>query len=106
MRAKSAHLTRTSLPLLAKTARYVFLCCFLAACAPGCIAEGQTAEDLVGSIVRALRDKDYARALSLSQSALAARPGDFRIWTLRGMASAGTGDLAPALTAYQHALKL
>jgi tetratricopeptide (TPR) repeat protein len=37
---------------------------------------------------------------------LAQEPGDYRLWTLRGMATAGTGNIPLALTAYQHALSL
>jgi tetratricopeptide (TPR) repeat protein len=66
----------------------------------------QQSQDAAAPIVSALRSRDYGRALTLSESALAANPGDFRIWTLRGMATAGTSDLAGALSAYQHALQL
>jgi tetratricopeptide (TPR) repeat protein len=66
----------------------------------------QQRQDAAAPILSALRSRDFAQALTLSRSALAANPGDFRIWTLRGMATAGTGDLAGALSAYQHALQL
>ena len=66
----------------------------------------QQGQDAAAPILSALRSRDFAQALTLSRSALAANPGDFRIWTLRGMATAGTGDLAGALSAYQHALQL
>ena len=80
--------------------------CFLMAWMPFCLAQGQPAQDEVGPIAGALRSRDFARALSLSQAALTRRPDDFRIWTLRGMATAGMGNLDLALAAYQHALKL
>jgi tetratricopeptide (TPR) repeat protein len=60
----------------------------------------------VARIADALRGHDFAEAVRLSQAALAKQPNDYRIWTLRGMATAGTGDLHQALAAYQHALKL
>ena len=63
-------------------------------------------QDEVGRISDLLRRYDFTRALALSEAALERRPGDYRIWTLRGMATAGTGNLPQALSAYQHALKL
>jgi tetratricopeptide (TPR) repeat protein len=71
-----------------------------------CFAQGQPAQDDVGPIASALRNHDFAQALSLSQAALSRRPDDYRIWTLRGMATSGLGNGLQALTAYQHALKL
>ncbi len=64
------------------------------------------AQSSVAPIVNALQAHDFEKALKLSQSALAAYPGDCRIWTLQGMANAGIGDLPKALVAYEHALKL
>jgi tetratricopeptide (TPR) repeat protein len=86
--------------------RCVLSFCFLVAWAPFYLAQGQPAQDEIGPIAGALRSRDFAQALSLSQAALTRRPDDFRIWTLRGMATAGMGNPALALTAYQHALKL
>ena len=71
-----------------------------------CSAQPAAAENSVAPIVNALQERDFEQALKLSQSALAAHPDDCRIWTLQGMAIAGTGNLAQALAAYQHALKL
>jgi tetratricopeptide (TPR) repeat protein len=80
--------------------------CFVVAFVLLCLAQGQAAQDDVGPIASALRNRDFAQALSLSQAALARRPDDYRIWTLRGMATSGMGNVPEALTAYQHALKL
>ncbi len=74
--------------------------------APLCRAQDQAAQNSVGAIVSALRNRDFLQALRLCDLALANTPGDYRIWTLRGMASAGTGDLPRALAAYQQALQL
>lgn len=71
-----------------------------------CAGQGAPGQDPVIPIVRALQSRDFSTALSLSQSALKAHPGDYRIWTLRGMATEGTGNLPAALADYQHALKL
>ena len=57
-------------------------------------------------ISAALRGGDFARAEELAKAALAARPDDYRVWTLRGMASAGLGNPQSALSHYEHALKL
>lgn len=69
-------------------------------------AGAQMPPDAVGPIIQALRNHDFATALTLSHSALEANPADFRIWTLRGMAKAGEHDSTGSLSAYQHALRL
>ncbi len=89
-----------------RTALLVTLVCVLVACAPLCRALDQGAADDVDLIVNALRSRDFAQALTLCQAALAKRPSDYRVWTLRGMASAGMGNQPKALSAYQSALKL
>ena len=71
-----------------------------------CFGQSAPRQDPVIPIVRALQARDYSRALSLSQSALKVHPGDYRIWTLRGMATESTGNLPAALADYQHALEL
>jgi len=83
-----------------------FLFCVFTVGAYLCQAQGQPAQDEVARISAALRNRDFAQALALSQAASARRPEDYRIWTLRGMATAGTGDLPLALSAYRRALKL
>lgn len=70
------------------------------------LAQAPPDQGEVGKISDALRGHDFIAALTLSQAALAAHPNDYRLWTLRGMATAGTGNLPLALTAYRHALKL
>jgi tetratricopeptide (TPR) repeat protein len=87
-------------------ARLVPFICILLACPAFYHGQSEGASDDVGQIANALRSRDFARALTLSQSALSKRPGDFRIWTLRGMASAGMGSQTEALSAYESALKL
>ncbi len=71
-----------------------------------CSALEQSAPDPVNAIANALRSRDFPGAMTLCQAALARDPGDYRIWTLRGMAAAGSGDPQQALAAYQHALRL
>jgi tetratricopeptide (TPR) repeat protein len=70
------------------------------------LAQSQGARDDVAPIADALRNHDFTHALSLSQAALVEHPRDVRIWSLRGMASAGMGNLPQALSAYRSALKL
>jgi tetratricopeptide (TPR) repeat protein len=89
-----------------RLARLVPFMCVLLACPAFCHSQGEGTGDDVGQIANALRSRDFARALTLSQSGLSKRPGDFRIWTLRGMASAGMGSQMEALSAYESALKL
>jgi tetratricopeptide (TPR) repeat protein len=86
--------------------RLVSLLCVLVACSAFCHSQGQDASEDVGPIADALRSRDFAEALHLTQAALQKRPGDFRVWTLRGMASAGMGNQPAAQSAYRSALKL
>jgi tetratricopeptide (TPR) repeat protein len=79
---------------------------FLLLCTGAPAASAQPAQDSIAPIVAALRSHDFPQALALSRSALATSPNDYRIWTLRGMATAGIHDLPGALAAYQHALEL
>lgn len=95
---------RFSMPICVARPVAVFLLGLLFVLVPN--ARCQAAQDPVGPIVIALRSHDFADALILSQSALAAHPKDYRIWTLRGMAAAGVGRLPAALAAYRHALQL
>lgn len=78
----------------------------LAAFLVSCFAHGQSVQDDVSAISEALRIHNFAEALSLSKATLAKRPDDYKIWTLCGLATAGSGDLPQALSAYQHALRL
>jgi tetratricopeptide (TPR) repeat protein len=68
-------------------------------------AAGGPAAPLV-EIEQALQSNQFGRALDLSQTALSKTPGDYRLWTLRGMAYAGASKPSLALAAYRHALKL
>jgi len=101
-----AHSPSRGLRALQTRVWLVSLSCALVACVPHLLAQGQGASDDVGPIANALRNHDFAHALSLSQAALIKHPGDLRIWSLRGMASAGMGNLPQALSAYHSALKL
>jgi len=75
-------------------------------CGSFCFAQLGSTQAEVGRISDALRSRDFEKALTLSQAALEKQPGDYRIWTLRGIALAGTGKLPSALLAYHHALKI
>jgi tetratricopeptide (TPR) repeat protein len=75
-------------------------------CGGLCFGQMPSTQAEVGKISEALRSRDFERALTLSQAALEKQPGDYRIWTLRGIALAGTGKLPAAVMAYQHALKI
>jgi tetratricopeptide (TPR) repeat protein len=56
-------------------------------------------------IVDALRHQNFDRALQLSSAALKRAPSDHRLWTLSGMAYAGTNQSSLALGSYNRALK-
>jgi tetratricopeptide (TPR) repeat protein len=70
------------------------------------LGQSPSAQSELNSISSALRNRDYAGALALSKGALAKRPEDYKIWTLRGIATAGTGNPSLALKSYQHALTI
>jgi len=93
-------------PTMQKNPRPALLLCLLMAGMGLCPGQVQSAQSEVGRISEALRNRDFAKALTLSHAALEKQPADYRIWTLRGIALAGKGDLPSALLAYQHALKL
>ncbi len=80
--------------------------CLVAAGGSFCLGQAQAAKNDISRISDALRSRNFTQALTLSKAALAQWPNDYRIWTLRGMAAAGTGALTPALSAYQHALRI
>ncbi|HEX6772725.1 MAG TPA: tetratricopeptide repeat protein [Acidobacteriaceae bacterium] len=62
--------------------------------------------DATTSIVESLQSRRFYDALRQTNAALEKAPNDSRLWTLRGMALAGTEQTRPALAAYQHALSL
>jgi tetratricopeptide (TPR) repeat protein len=88
-----------------KNRHLILFVCFWIASAVDYRVQAQSPQDAVAPIIAAMRSQDYPRALSLTRSALAKRPGDYRVWTLQGMAFSGMGRLPRALTAYQQALK-
>lgn len=82
------------------------LLCLLILLVPVRSAQGQRSPANIGPILQSLQHHDFAAALIASQQILASQPGNYTVWTLRGMASAGMGNPSQALAAYQHALRL
>lgn len=66
----------------------------------------QSSDGRLASIIAALRDDQYERALELLRPALAASPQDPQLWTMQGVAYKGEGKNAEALNSFRHALKL
>ena len=97
---------RMWLPMMWKILSNVLSFYLLAACAYPCFAQPDSASSNVSAISAALQARNFTLAIELSKAALATQPDDYRVWTLRGMATAGTGNLPLALSAYQHALRL
>jgi tetratricopeptide (TPR) repeat protein len=97
---------RSRLSKMQKKTLAAFLLFLAIECGGLCFGQVASTQAEVGRISEALRNRDFEMALTLSQAALEKQPGDYRIWTLRGIALAGTGKLSAALTAYQHALKI
>ena len=69
-------------------------------------ARGQENTNAIPSIESAIRAKRFDEALSIAKSALNQRPGDFRVWTLQGIAYSLKGDSPAALAAFRKALAL
>jgi tetratricopeptide (TPR) repeat protein len=98
--------------------RYLSVICIYAATligytaySPVCFAQASAVYTSQGQnetpdIVEALRRRNFDQALQLTNAALGKTPANHRLWTLRGMALAGTNKPSSALMAYQHALKL
>jgi tetratricopeptide (TPR) repeat protein len=63
----------------------------------------QTSE---ASIVSALRNQQYDRALTLLHTALSQAPGNAQLWTMQGVAYNGAGHKKEALDSFRHALRL
>jgi tetratricopeptide (TPR) repeat protein len=68
-----------------------------------CAQDNATA---IASIQAALRGHQYDQALAITKSSLQKRPGDFRIWTLQGIALSMKGDNPAALADFRRALTL
>jgi tetratricopeptide (TPR) repeat protein len=70
------------------------------------LTPAQTIVPTIDSVVAALRSRDYAQALRLSQELARAHPTDPRPWTLEGMALEGLGRTQEGLRAFEHALQI
>ena len=82
------------------------LCLMVMALGTAEACRGQAPPASIAPIIDALQHHDFDTALKLSQAILSSEPGNYTVWTLRGMASAGMGHATQALAAYQHALRL
>src|ERR1700730_5332395 len=67
---------------------------------------GQIAEDRIGPITLALRNKEFEKALELLRPALEGSPGNAQLWTMQGVAYAGEGKKKEALASFRNALKI
>jgi tetratricopeptide (TPR) repeat protein len=86
--------------------RCALILCLAVALVPRVPAQGSPEQNAIHAISDALRSRDLPLAQHLCQDALVKAPGDYRLWTLCGMAAAGMGDLPKALLDYRHALNL
>lgn len=81
--------------------------CFAVCCAALPLSAAAQAGNAAGaSIMDALRNHDYDRALQLIQPALRQSPENPQLLMFEGLAYSGKGDQKAALVAYQHALKV
>jgi tetratricopeptide (TPR) repeat protein len=69
-------------------------------------AQGERDTGPLSAIDSALRARNFEHALELIRVQLDQTPGDARLWTLEGIAFAGSGKDNEALIAYNKALKL
>jgi tetratricopeptide (TPR) repeat protein len=53
-----------------------------------------------------IRSKDYDRALALTRADLREGPGDYRVWTVQGIAHSLKGEMPQALASFNEALHL
>lgn len=66
----------------------------------------QSGDERVASIIAALREQQYEKALGLLRTALSTSPQDAQLWTMQGVAYSGAGNKQEALASFHHALKL
>src|ERR1700680_5040089 len=60
----------------------------------------------LGSIESLIRRQRYDEALEAAKSRLQATPGDYRLWTLEGIAFSLKGDAKDAVAAFDKALRI
>ena len=70
------------------------------------IALPQSAQDRVSPIAAALRNQQFDHALELLRPALEQSPGNAELWTMQGVAYAGSGQKKEALSSFRNALKI
>jgi tetratricopeptide (TPR) repeat protein len=68
------------------------------------VAQAQYSPVSIEQIESLIRSRQYDEAVRLTDAALHARPSDFRIWTLQGVALSAKDNRAAALKAFQKAL--
>jgi tetratricopeptide (TPR) repeat protein len=66
----------------------------------------QTGPDRNAPIIAALRAKDFAVAVQLTQEALTKSPSDPQLWTLQGIGLSAEKHNKEALAAFHHALRI
>ena len=67
---------------------------------------GENKASALSATEEAVRGGHFADALRLTDMGLKKTPQDYKLWTLRGIAFAGSGNEKDALVAYQHAISL
>jgi tetratricopeptide (TPR) repeat protein len=70
-----------------------------------CTAFSQDAAQ-IDAIASALNRRDFSTALELLRPAVQQSPGDARLWTMRGAAYEGEGNMKEARASFQSALKI
>ena len=68
--------------------------------------QAQSASASLFSIESMIRTQQYDAAMSALQAALRENPGNFRLWTLKGICLGLQGNDSAALVAFNHALRI
>ncbi|MGH9510731.1 MAG: tetratricopeptide repeat protein [Terriglobales bacterium] len=71
-----------------------------------CCALAQTAPIRIDTIASALRNKEFDKALALLHPALQSSPRNAELWTMEGVAYAGTGNNEKALASFHNAINI
>jgi len=82
---------------------WLFLAALLAGAA---FSPAQLVAPTIQATIEALRSRDYARALEMTQALLRDQPDSARVWTLQGAALSGLGRGEESLHSYQRALDI
>lgn len=92
--------------VVAKCSKRLLFYLILVALFGRCLAQPNASGSRTAAIASALHEGNFNLALRLSQLEVRDHPGDYRIWTLQGLAFTAMAEPAQAEASYRRALKL